>query len=221
MSQPMDMKCQIEPQGDIDSSSGEFWVNNPFEMLSGKHNFSAYEQNKFFLNRPRQPFVDLSFESGTNIDSDSRSAIAADFDRDGDLDLLVGSVGGGPIRLFQNRILTNNHRVRIDLQGTVSNRQGIGARVVAEVSGRLITRDVFPTNGFMGQSPAELILGVGQAERIDRLTVRWPTGQEDVFTDLPVEAVISIVEGEAGHTVHSQEWMPANSPALTTYPHSR
>ncbi len=208
MTQPLDMQCTIEPQGEIDRSSGEFWVKNPFEMLSGEHNFSAYESNKFLLNRRGEPFVDLSYESGADIDSDSRSAIVGDFDRDGDLDLLVASVGGGAIRLFQNRIPRVNHRVRIDLRGTQSNRQGIGARVVAEVGEQRITRDLFPTNGFMGQSPAELILGVGKATKIDRLTVRWPTGQEQVFADVPVDKVVGIVEGEAEFTVRENTWLP-------------
>ena len=138
----MNMKCTIKPQGEIDQKSGEFWVENPFEMLSGKHNFSAYEANKLLLNRPNRPFVDLSFESTTNIDSDSRSVIAADFDRDGDLDLLVGSVGGGALRLFQNQ-MPLGHRVRIDLIGRKSNRKGIGAQVIATIGEQTLTRDVF------------------------------------------------------------------------------
>ena len=75
MTQPQNRKCSIEPQGEIDHAAGEFWVKNPFEMVSGEHNLSAYEQNKFLLNRDGKPFVDLSYESGANIDSDSRSAL--------------------------------------------------------------------------------------------------------------------------------------------------
>ena len=213
MSQPLDMSCSIEPKGEIDRSSGEFWVENPFDMLGGGHNFSAYESNKFLLNRKGEPFLDLSYESGADIDSDSRSAIVGDFDRDGDLDLLVASVGGGAIRIFQNRIPRLNHRVRIDLRGTKSNRQAIGARVIAEVRGQRITRDVFPTNGFMGQSPAEVIMGVGGAEQIDKLTVRWPTGEVVEFRDLPVDKVINIREGQAEFSIQESTWVPHNDAA--------
>lgn len=208
MSQPDDMNCQLAPQGAIDSESGEFWVANPFDMLSGKHNFSAYEPNRFLLNRRNSTFVDLSFESSVNLDSDSRSAIASDFDRDGDVDLLVSSVGGGPIRLFQNRIPRIHNRVRIDLQGTESNRQAIGARIVAKIGSETITRDIFPTNGFMGQAPCELVLGVGAASKIDELTIRWPTGQRSQFSDVPVAKVIQVVEGEQSYKISSDRWRP-------------
>lgn len=209
MTQPMDMRCEITPQGQIDAASGEFWVTNPFDMLSGMHNFSAYESNKFLLNRPDGSFIDLSFESRTDLDSDSRSAIAADFDRDGDLDLLIGNVGGGPLRLFQNRIPKNHHRVRLELRLAGSGRPAIGAHVVAELGDQQLTRDFFPVNGFMGQSPAELILGVGDATRIQRLTVRWPDGSVSEFADLPVDAGITIVQGDDSPIVRKSGWRPS------------
>lgn len=208
MTQPLDMKCTIEPQGEIDEQAGEFWVTNPFAMLSGEHNFSAYETNKMLLNRPGKSFLDLSIESGADIDSDSRSAIAADFDRDGDLDLLVGSVGGGAIRLFENQVPSSGHRVRIDLQGAVSNQQGIGTQVRLTLGEQQITRDMFAVNGFMGQAPAELIVGVGQAEKIDRLEVRWPSGQTQEFTDLPVDTVIGITEAGSEPLISAKSWLP-------------
>lgn len=192
MSQPMNMNCSLEAKGAIDTGAGEFWVKNPFEMLNGKHNFSAYESNKFLLNRRGKSFVDLSYESGTDIDSDSRGVITADFDRDGDMDLLVSNVGGGPIRLFLNEIPANNQRVRVRLNAGPHNRNAIGARVAASVGGETIIRDVFPVNGFMGQAPAELILGVGTAEKIDRLTVRWPDGESQTLQGVDVGGVLQI-----------------------------
>ncbi|MGB7347330.1 MAG: CRTAC1 family protein [Pirellulaceae bacterium] len=199
MSQPTDMNCQIKAQGKIDHQAGEFWVENPFEMLSGKHNISAYESNRLLMNVPGKPFADLSHESGADIDSDSRSVIAADFDRDGDLDLLVASSGGGALRLFQNRMPQIHQRVQIVLAATSSNASAIGTRVVADVGSQRITRDVFAVNGFMAQSPAELILGVGDADTIDRLEVRWPTGKTDVLTDVPITKSITITEGSSAY----------------------
>ena len=193
----MNMNCQIRPQGEIDAQAGEFWVNNPFEMLSGEHNFSAYEQNKFLLNREGSSFVDLSHESTANLDSDSRSAIAADFDRDGDLDLLVGSVGGGALRLFQNRIPVRNRSLRVELHGTQSHPSGFGARVTALIGKRQVVRDVFPSNGFMGHSPGELIFGCGEADTIDELVVRWPSGQQDRIERVGTGGSIVVVEGQS------------------------
>ena len=165
-------------------------------MALQQNNLSAYEPNRFFLNDAGRQFIDLSHQSGAGIDSDSRSAVVGDFDSDDDLDLLVGSVGGGPLRLFQNNIPRTSNRVRLQLVGVTSNRQAIGSRVIVECDGRQIVRDLFPANGFMGQNPAEMIVGLGTADRIDRLTVRWPSGETQQFEDVPVNCHLEIVEGE-------------------------
>jgi hypothetical protein len=114
---------------------------------------------------------------------------------DGMIDLLVGSVGGGPLRLFLNRIPASGHRVKCELQGTTSNRLAIGARVVLRCGSTAITRDLFPANGFMGQNPTELWIGVGDSTSIDELTVRWPSGQLQSFREVPVDRRLQIVEG--------------------------
>lgn len=194
MSQPLDRSCKIEPLGKIDSAAGEFWTN-PFEMPQQRDNLSAYETNCLFLNVDGTRFLDASFASQANIDSDSRSVMVGDFNGDLAPDLLVGSVGGGPLRLFLNKFPEGNHRVEVRLRGVESNHSAIGARAVAEANGKTIVRDLFAPNGFMGQGPARLNFGVGTADRIDKLTVRWPTGKQQVFEDLPVDCVIQIVEG--------------------------
>jgi hypothetical protein len=163
------------------------------------HNLSAYENNCVFINVEGRQFLDASYASTANIDSDSRSAVAADFDGDNAVDVLVGSVGGGPLRLFRNRIVTPHNKVRIELQGNTSNRLAIGARVVLRCGTRSITRDLFPANGFLGQNPLELLVGVGGADVIDELTIRWPTGASQRFTDLPVNRRLKFSEGESSH----------------------
>ena len=196
MTQPLDRNARLPEVGPVDRKGGEFWVENPFDMPGSGHNLSAYERNRVYLNRDGRSFLDASFASAADIDSDSRSVIASDFDGDGAPDLLVGSVGGGPLRLFLNRFPASR-RVRLDLVGEESNRAAIGTRVVAEAGGQRIVRDLFPATGAMGQGPAELILGLGRAERIDRLTLRWPSGREQVLSDLPADRRIRIVEGRA------------------------
>lgn len=197
MAQPFDRSCQIEAKGKLDVEAGEFWMQNPFEMMSRGANLSAYERNRFFLNRDGQQFIDLSHESAADLDSDSRSAIVADFDRDGAPDLLVASVGGGPLRLFRNRIPSGAHRLQLTLKGTVSNSFGIGSQVTVRCGELRMVRDVFPASGLMGQMPVELNVGLGQADKIDELVVRWPTGETQTFADLPVNHRIRITEGES------------------------
>lgn len=195
MSQPLNRMCNLPRLGEVDEDAGEFWTENIMMIPHERHNLSAYERNRVYLNLAGQDFLDCSFTSGADLDSDSRSVVAADFNRDGSVDLLVGSAGGGPLRLFLNEADTGNNSVRIDLIGVDSNRSAIGTRVIAECGSTQIVRDLFAANGFMGTAPADLLLGVGKAEQIDRLRIRWPTGQEEVFTDIPINATISITEG--------------------------
>jgi hypothetical protein len=200
VTQPLDRNTSLPELGKVDRAAGEFWVENPFMMPAIGANLSAYERNRLFLNSEGKSFVDASFTSGADLDSDSRSVVAADFNRDGTPDLLVGSTGGGPLRLFLNRFPDGSHRVRIVLQGKTSNHQGIGSRIVIEADGRKIVRDVFPVNGCMGTAPAELIAGVGQATRIDRMTLRWPTGEVQEFKDLPIDCQLILKEGAAEYS---------------------
>ena len=195
MSQPLDRTYKIKPLGKIDSAAGEFWTH-PFAMPKRGDNLSAYEPNKVFLNIDGTRFLDASFALLADIDSDSRSVMVGDFDGDRAPDLLVGSVGGGPLRLFLNRFPREHHRVELSLFGVESNRAAIGARAIIKANGRTVVRDLFPANGFMGQSPARLNVGVGTAQRIDQLTIRWPTGKRQVFQDLPVDCEIAIIEEE-------------------------
>jgi hypothetical protein len=198
----MDRMSILPKLGDVDADAGEFWVENPFMMPRLGHNLSAFERSRMFLNVEGKAFIDASFLSAADIDSDSRSVVAADFSGDGAPDILIGTVGGGPLRMFRNQFPRTNHRLRIDLVGVKSNRPGIGARIVAHVGGRQIVRDRFPANGFMGQGPVETILGVGQANRIDRLTIRWPsTGHVQEFTDVPVNCSLTITEGQSTYQV--------------------
>ena len=181
--------------GEVDSSAGEFWVANPFLMPQEGHNLSAFERNRMFLNVGGQKFLDASRFSGADLDSDSRSVVAADFDNDGRTDLLVGSVGGGPLRLFRNEMdATANRHLDVELEGTTSNRSAIGARVTLEVGGRRIVRELFAANGCMGQAPARLSIGVGDSEIVDRLTVRWPNGSSEKFEQLDTKVMFKAIE---------------------------
>lgn len=197
MAQPFDRNCTIEPKGKLDIEAGEFWPKNPFEMMSEGTNLSAYERNRFFLNRNGQRFIDLSHESSADLDSDSRSAVVADFDRDGAPDLLVASVGGGPLRMFRNQIPSEAHRLHLFLRGTVSNSFGIGSQVTVRCGDVRMVRDVFPASGLMGQMPVELNVGLGDADQIDELIIRWPTGESQSFRDLPGDQRIRITEGDS------------------------
>jgi len=211
VSQPLDRHAKTPALGDIDHDGGEFWVENPFDIVSTGNNLSAYERNRMYLNVEGQGFIEASFASTADIDADSRAVIASDFDLDGAPDILVGSVGGGPLRLFLNRFPAAHRRVRLDLVGVESNRPAIGTRAVVEAGGRRIVRDLFPANGSTGQAPVELLIGLGDAEKIDRLTLRWPGGKRQVFENLPVDSRISLTEGSAETAIAPLVAKPASA----------
>ncbi|MDG1894389.1 MAG: CRTAC1 family protein [Fuerstiella sp.] len=190
----MNRTCELPELGEVDNDAGEFWVANPFMLPSEGHNLSAYERNRMYLNVGGREFIDASRFSSADIDADSRSVVTADFDRDGRTDLLVGSVGGGPLRLFLNRLPANTNSIRLQFSGTESNRPAIGARCKLTCGARTIVRDLFASNGCMGQGPPEMLIGIGAATKADRLEVRWPGGQTQIWHDVPAGVSFRCVE---------------------------
>lgn len=197
MTQPLDRTAEITNTkvDEIDVENGEFWVDNPFKMPENGDNLSAYERNRLYLNAGNLEFVNASFASACDIDSDSRTAVAMDYDGDGDEDLLVGNVGGGPMRLFRNNLPVKN-TIKVRLRGTESNKQGIGSRLTLSVGDKKIVRDLFPANGFMGSGPCELVIGLGNADSVDALTIRWPSGKTQTIDSVKANQAIVITEGK-------------------------
>lgn len=192
--------------GKLDSSLGEFWVSNPFQIATEGHNLSAYERNRVYLNVGGKDFLEISHLTGADSDGDGRAVVAADFHNTGMMDLMVRQAGGGPLLYFENK-LPRKHYLKVTLRGHESNRQGIGARLTATVKGQPIVRELFPANGFLSQSPAMVHFGLGDADTIDTLTVRWPSGKVQVLKNMKgdrhvlldehnVEAVETLVPGK-------------------------
>ncbi|HUG89917.1 MAG TPA: CRTAC1 family protein [Planctomycetaceae bacterium] len=195
MSQPWTLNCQVPLPGELDPELNEFWVGNPWEIFR-HNNLSAFERNRLFLNADGRNFLDASFLSAADTDADSRAVVAADFNHDGRLDLVVRQVGGGPLVLYENQSPAARS-LQVTLRGRSGNRLGVGARLTASVGGRDIVRDLFPANTYRSQWPSRVHFGLGDAERVDRLTVRWPSGDEQVLHDLPVDRHIVIEQGNS------------------------
>jgi len=175
VSQPLDRTSEIQQLGELDEEAGEFWRTNVFQFANSDDNLSAFEPNRLFLNAGQgKRFIDASFNSGANIDSDSRSVIATDINLDGKPDLLVGSVGGGPLRLFLNQVETDNRFLSLQLPEYSGSL--VGTRIILHTSSHLIYRDLFPVNACLGQSPINTTFGIPAGATVDRATIRWPNG---------------------------------------------
>lgn len=197
MSQPYNRGAEVPAPGQLDASLGEFWVNNPWDIIKKGHNLSAYERKRTFLNVGGTAFVDISQLTGADGDGDGRCAVAGDFRNNGQLDVVVRQAGGGPVLLYENHF-DKRHYLEVSLRGSKSNRQGIGARLVAELKDRKLVRELYPINSFRSQAPAMIHFGLGDAERIDRLTIQWPSGAVQELRDLDADRHVVIAEGKAG-----------------------
>src|SRR5262245_37079943 len=166
-------------------------------LVSRGHNLSGYERNRVFLNVRGRDFLDLSHLTGADSDGDGRAVVAADFRNVGMLDLIVRQAGGGPLLLFENR-LPHRQYLKVSLRGRESNRQGVGARLTAVVGGQRLVRELYPANGFHSQAPNIVHFGLGDAEGVDSLTVRWPSGKVQVLGGLKGGRHVVVEEGKDG-----------------------
>ncbi|MCA8977938.1 MAG: VCBS repeat-containing protein [Planctomycetes bacterium] len=137
-------------------------------------------------------FEDVGATWGLDEESVGQGAVVADLDRDGDLDILVNNQNG-EASLFENRS-SGTHRILVELRGTVSNERGVGARITVVAGGGTQTRLVMPTRGYMSAGEAIEHFGLGAADRLDELSVRWPSGIVQVFHDVAADQHLTIRE---------------------------
>lgn len=113
----------------------------------------------------------------------SRSAAIFDLDNDGDLDIVVNDFNSEPQILISNLSERKQiHWVKVVLNGTVSNRNGLGATVRVDAGGRRYFRYNDGKSGYLAQSVLPLYFGLGDATKVDRLEVDWPSGRRQVLT---------------------------------------
>jgi hypothetical protein len=197
VSQPCNRCTSVAQPGQLDNALGEFWVNNPWEIVTNRHNLSAFERKRVFLNVKGQDFLDISHLTGADNDGDGRAVVAADFRNVGMLDLIVRQAGGGPLLLYENR-LPRKHYLDVRLRGHASNRQGVGARLTAIVKGQQQVRELYPANSFSSQTPNLVHFGLADAETVENLTIRWPSGKVQVLKDLKGDRHILVDEDKEG-----------------------
>jgi hypothetical protein len=124
-----------------------------------------------------------------------RGLAYGDFDRDGDVDLLM-TTNNGPAVLLRNDQAAGNRSLRVRLTGTTSNRDAIGATVRVFHGGVSQTRMVKSGSSYLSQSELPVTFGVGRRDRVDRLVVTWPNGRTEEFANLASGKAYDCTEGK-------------------------
>lgn len=140
-----------------------------------------------------------------------RGAAFADFDADGDMDVLLSVQGGSPV-LFRNDRAGDGAWLQVRLRGVNANGFGLGARVTVESGGRRQVRVIGASSSYLSQSAYEAHFGLGDADSIELLSVRWPGGGHDELRDVPVRAIAEVTEGGGLRLLSSRS--AADAPTL-------
>jgi hypothetical protein len=152
---------------------------------------------QFFLNLGGGKFRDAGPELGGGFDRPKvgRGLAAGDFDRDGNLDLLL-TTNHGPAVLYRNEQTGGNRSIRIRLVGTNSNRDGIGAFVRLYSRGEVQSRIVHSGSSYLSQSELPITFGVGKEAHIERITIDWPNGRTEEYKNLLPGKAYQVLESK-------------------------
>ena len=150
-----------------------------------------------FQNLGNGKFQDVAAAAGEEFARPrvGRGLAYADFDRDGDLNLLM-TTNNGPAVLFRNDQASGNRSVRFTLVGTKSNRDGIGARVRVFLGGASQSRMVKTGSSYLSQSELPVTFGVGKRDVVDRVVIDWPSGRTEEFKSVEAGRAYTCVEGK-------------------------
>jgi peroxiredoxin len=188
-------------------------LDGSFRMLATGASWSGHERNHLFLGTDgRADFVRVTGISGLDDPGDSMSAAQLDLDRDGWMDVALHNVGSPRLRLLRNRVAERqgeapNRFVALRFEGGNrtsqarpgwSARDALGARVVLELPGnRRLLREHSRNDGFKSQHTSTMLVGLGGAERVETLRVRWPSGREQTVVDVPSGLLLTLYEDAA------------------------
>jgi hypothetical protein len=173
----------IDLDGTLDLAVANGHIDETVRNIRGNTGYAQPPQ--LFLNRGGGKFRDVAEAAGGGFETPKigRGLACGDFDRDGDVDILM-TTNNGPAYLYRNDQTANFRSVRFHLRGTKSNRDAIGSTVRVFHEGRTQSRTVRGGSSYLSQSELPVTFGVGPRERIDRVVIDWPSGRTEEYKDL-------------------------------------
>ena len=174
------------------------------------HLGSNYQEPRIlYHNNGNGTFTDISASAGVGITSaaSSRGLAVGDLWNDGKLSVVISNMNSPP-SLLVNQIRSSNHWIGIQTVGTRSNRDGIGAGITVNIGKRRLVDEVRSGSSYISNSDRRVHFGLGTAERVDSVQVRWPSGLVEQFNNVTVDSIHSLTEGSGVAMNHAT---PKNS----------
>lgn len=187
------LDANLDAVADIAVANGH--VHRPAEEVFG---IPYAQEAQLFLGEGRGRYRDASEEAGADfrVRRAGRGLAVADFDNDGLPDLTLSCVGG-PLALLRNRRLTENNWISLEVvgDGLKSNRNAVGATIKVEAGGKGQHFWIAGGGSYLSASDRRLLVGLGAAEKADKVIVKYPSGKVQVYTDLPARGWWRLTEG--------------------------
>ena len=157
--------------------------------------FFARQKPVLFRNTGQGIFEDVSNQLGPEfvLPRVSRGAAVADFDNDGDLDILIVNLNEAP-SLLRNDVTSDNHWLKVKLIGQKSNRSAIGARVVVKSGDQIQTQEIQSQSSFLSCNDPRLHFGLGAANKA-AVRIRWPNGDWESLPEVSSHQLVTVKEG--------------------------
>jgi tetratricopeptide (TPR) repeat protein len=172
---------------------------------TGNPDYKSLAPNRLFRNMGNGKFADVTVSGRVGNLQKGHAVAINDLDNDGDNDIFI-EVGGAYLgdafsnSLYLNPGQNNNRWIKLQLQGTESNRSAIGAKVKVTFKENGVSRSVYRilnSGGSFGASALRMEIGIGQANLIDKIEITWPKNQKkQVFKNIQTNQYIKIIEGE-------------------------
>lgn len=158
----------------------------------------GYRQPKLLqLNQRNGTFCDASDQVGPALQEKrvSRGLAVADLFNDGNMEVIVGDLDGGSM-ILRNHGVPGRHWVSFELAGTKSNRLALNARIKIVAGGVTQTQEIHSGGSYLSQNDLRVHFGLGGAEKITSVEIRWPSEKVEKFADLTADHFYSVLEGE-------------------------
>ncbi|HEX6463786.1 MAG TPA: CRTAC1 family protein, partial [Vicinamibacterales bacterium] len=188
-------EIELDFLNNVVSNQAEYKKGTYFDPRNfGRRSWHGYERNRQLRNNGDGTFLEMARAAGTDLLLNSRGVAVADFWNRGLLDIAVAA-STGRHALLKNELSVPRHWLGVELVGTRTNRDAVGARVYARTGGMRQMREVVLGDGYGSQNSLRQYFGLGDAATVDELVVRWPrSGVTQTFTSVPVDRIVQVTE---------------------------